>query len=171
MHPEAFKSAVGTPLIKKANLPSDDLKNYPPVSGLSFISKLVERVVAKQLLEHINVHNLDNPYQSAYKAGHSTETALLSIKNEVHLSLSRGEATDLSAAFDTIDHSTLLSCFRSLFGVGGLVLKWFTSYLTEHYRSIKIGSTLSDVCKLLFGIPQGSVLGPLLFSLYTTPSV
>ena len=90
--PDAFKSAVVTPVIKKPNLPSNDFKNYCPVSGVSFISKLVERVVAKQLLEHIHVHNLDNPYQLAYKAGHSTETALLYIKNEVHLSLSRGEA-------------------------------------------------------------------------------
>ena len=133
-------------------------------------------MVAKQLLEHIHVHNLDNPYQLVYKAGHSTETALLSIKNEVHLSLSRGEPTalvmlDLSASFDTIDHSTLLSCLSIWFGVSGSVLKWFTSYLTYHYQSIKIGSTLSQVCKLLFGVPQGSVLGPLLFSLYTTPSL
>ena len=139
-------------------------KNYRPVSGFSFVSKLVERVVAKQLLEHIHVHNLDNLYQSAYKAGDSTETALVYIKNEVHLSLSRSETTalvllDLSAAFDTIDHSTLLSCLRNWFGVGGSVLKWFTSYLTDRYQSIKIGSTLSDVCKLLFGVPQGSVLG------------
>ena len=79
--PDAFKTTVVTPLIKKANLLSDGLKNYRPVSGLSFISKLVECVVAKQLSEHIHVHNLDNPYQSAYKAGHSTETALLSKKN------------------------------------------------------------------------------------------
>ena len=93
--PDALKTAVITPFMKKANLPSDDLKNYRPISGLSFISKLVERVVAKQLLEHIHVHNLDHPYQLAYKAGHSTETALLSIKNEVHLSLSRGESTAL----------------------------------------------------------------------------
>ena len=133
-------------------------------------------MVAKQLLEHIRVHNLDNPYQSAYKAGRSSETALLSIKNEVQLSLSRGEPTalvllDMSAAFDSINHSTLLSCLHVWFGVGGSVLKWFTSYLTDSYQSIKIGSTLADVCKLLFGIPQGSVLGPLLFSLYTTPSV
>ena len=131
-------------------------------------------MVAKQLLEHINANNLDNPYQSAYKAGHSTETALLYIKNEVHLSLSRGESTalvllDLSAAFDTIDHSTLLGCLQNWFGVSGSVLKWFTSYLMDRYQSVKIGSTLSDVCKLLFGVPQGSVLGPLLFSLYTTP--
>ena len=171
---EGFKTAVVSPLIKKATLPADDFKNYRPASGLSFISKLVERVVAKQLLEHIHVHSLDNPYQSAYKTGHSTETALLSIKNEVHLSLSQGEPTalillDLSAAFDTIDHSTLLHCLQTWFGIRGSVLKWFTSYLSERYQSVKIGSTLSNLCKLLFGVPQGSVLGPLLFSLYTTP--
>ena len=78
--PDACKSAAVTPLIKNPNLSSNDLKNYCPVSGLSFLSKLVEHVVAKQLLEHIHVHNLDSPYQSAYKAGHSTETALLYIK-------------------------------------------------------------------------------------------
>ena len=79
-------------------------------------------------MDHIQDHNLDNLSQSAYKQGHSTETALLSIKNEVHLSLARGEPTalvllDLSAAFDTIDHSTLLECLQRWFGVGGSVLK------------------------------------------------
>ena len=123
---------------------------------------------AKQLLEHSHVCNLGNPYQSAYKAGHSTETALLSIKNEVHLSLSRGEPTalvllDLSAAFNTIDHSTLLSCLHIWFSISGSIVEWFTSYLTDRYQSMTISSTLSDVCKLLFGFPQGSVLGPLLF--------
>ena len=113
-------------------------------------------MVAKQLFL---VHNLDNLYQPAVKAGHSTETALLSIKNEVHLSLSRDEPTalvllDLSAAFDTIDHSTLLSCLRIWFGVGGSVLKWFTSYLRDHYQSIKIGSTLSDVCNSYLAFPK-----------------
>ena len=174
--PDGFEIAVVSPLLKKASLPADDFKNYRPVSGLSFISKLVERVVAKQLLEHIHVHNLDNPYQLAYTTRHSTETALFSIRNEVHLSLSRGEPTalillDLKAAFDTIDHSTLLHCLQTWFGIGGSVLTWFTSYLSERYQSIKIGSTLSDLCKLLFVVPQGSVLGPLLFSLYTTPLV
>ena len=114
------------------------------------MSKLVKRVVAKQLLEHIHAHILDSLYQSVCKTGHSTETALLSIKNEVHLSLSRGEPTalmlfDLSAAFITIYHSTLLRCLHTWFAIGGSVLKWFTSYLSECYQSIKIGSTLSDL--------------------------
>ena len=111
--PNSFIKAVVTPLIKKASLPRDDLKNYHPVSGLCFLSKLVVRVAARQLTSHINNNKLDNPHQSAYKPGHSTKTALLSIKNEVHLTLARGEPTalvllDLSAAFDTIDHNILL---------------------------------------------------------------
>ena len=90
--PEGFRKAAVTPLIKKASLPVEDLKNYHPVSGLSFISKLVEHVVAKQLVDRIHGHGMDNSYQSACKSGHSTETALLSIKNDIHLSLSFGSA-------------------------------------------------------------------------------
>ena len=172
--PSAFKRAIVTPLIKKASLPRNDLKNYRPVSGLCFLSKLVERVVAKQLTSHINNNKLDNQHQSAYKSGHSTETALLSIKHEVHLSLARGKPTalvllDLSAAFDTIDHNILLGYLKSWLGLGGTVLKWFASYLSDRCQTIKIGSILSELSKLIYGILQGSVLGPLLFSLYTTP--
>ena len=172
--PAGFKKAIVSPLIKKSSLPPDELKNYRPVSGLSFISKLVERVVASQLNDHVTSNGLENVSQSAYKQGHSTETALLSIKNEVHLALARGEATavvllDQSAAFNTIDHSTLIECLSSWFGVGGVVLDWFRSYLSDRYQCIKIGSVLSDAKRLLYGVPQGSVLGPILFSLYTTP--
>ena len=172
--PAGFKKAIVSPLIKKSSLPPDELKNYRPVSGLNFISKLVERVVVSQLNDHVTSNGLENVSQSAYKQGHSTETALLSIKNEVHLALARGEATavvllDQSAAFDTIDHSTLMECLSSWFGVGGVVLDWFRSYLSDRYQCIKIGSVLSDAKRLLYGVPQGSVLGPILFSLYTTP--
>ena len=125
--PDGFKSAVVTPLIKKSSLSKDELKNYRPVSGLSFISKLVECVVASQLSRHVSLHGLKNEYQSAYRRSHSTETALLSIKNQIHLSLARGEAIavvllDQSAAFDTIDHDKLLDCLRngSVSGVDAL---------------------------------------------------
>ena len=106
----------------------------------------MEHVVAKQLVDHIHRHDLANSYQLAYKPGHSTEMALLSIKNDIHLSLSWGEATalvllDLLAAFDTIDRSTLLGCLVDWFGVGGSALKWFSSYLTERYQSVKIRCT------------------------------
>ena len=77
---------VVTSLIKKASLPRNDLKNYRHVSNLCFLSKVAERVVAKQLISHINNNKLDNPHQSAYKPGYSTESALLSIKNFLSLS-------------------------------------------------------------------------------------
>ena len=110
-------------------------------------------------MSHINNNKLGNPYQSAYKPGHSTETALLSIKNEVHLSLARGEPTapvllDLSAMFDTIDHNILLGYLKSWFGLGGTVLKWFASYLSDRCQSVKIGSTLSELSRLIYGIPK-----------------
>ena len=172
--PNPFKQAIVTPLLKKSTLSKEDLKSYRPVSGLSFLSKLVERIVAAQIRSHMDSHDLGNTFQSAYKVGHSTETALLCIKNEIHLSLSKGMPTalvllDLSAAFDTIDHDTLLSCLLSRFGFAGSALKWFRSYLQDRFQSVKIGSSLSNLFKLKFGVPQGSVLGPLLFSLYSTP--
>ena len=147
-------------------------QNYRPVSGLGFISKLVERVVASQLNDHVSLNGPENVRQSAYKLGHSTESALLSIKNDVHLAFAKGEAIavvllDQSAAFDTID--TLLNSLSSWFGVSGVVLDWFKSYLSDRVQCIKIGSILSEAKKLLYGVPQGSVLGPILFSLYTTP--
>ena len=106
---------VITPLIKKASLPKEDLKNYHLVSGLCYMSKLVEWIVVKQLMQHINSNNLDNHQQSGYKTGHSIKIALLHIKNEVHLSLSHGEPTalvlhNLLATSVTI---TLLNCHGS----------------------------------------------------------
>ena len=160
--------------LKKSSLPPSDLKNYRPVSGLGFISKLVERVVASKLNDHVSLNELENVRQSAYKLGHSTESALLSIQNDVHLAFAKGEATavillDQSAAFYTIDHDTLLDSRSSWFGVSRVGLNWFKSYLSDRVQCIKIGSILSDAKKLLYGVPQGSVLGPILFSLYTTP--
>ena len=93
---------------------------------------------------------------------------------QIHLSLAKGLPValvllDLSAAFDTINHTTLPDCLRSWFGVCGTAWEWFSSYLSDRCQAVKIGSILSEFKELLFGVPQGSVLGPLLFSLYTTP--
>jgi hypothetical protein len=147
LFPIDFKKAVVTPLIKKSSLPKNEFKNYRPVSGLCFVSKLVERVVSVQVKEHVTSYNLDNVFQSAYKSGHSTETALLKIKSDIHSSLACGMPTsvvllDLSAAFDTIDHHILLDRLSSWFGLNGSVLAWFKSYLSDRVQSVKIGSTL-----------------------------
>ena len=100
---------------------------YWPVSGLSFLSKLVEHIVAAQRRSHIDSNDVGYTFQSTYKAGHSTETALLCIQNEIHMSLSQGTPTalvvlDLSATSDTIDHDTLLTCLFTRFGFTGTVL-------------------------------------------------
>ena len=94
--------------------------------------------MAAQIRSHMDTHDLGNIFQSAYKVGHSAETALLCIKNEIHLSLSKGMPTalvllNLSAAFDTIDHDTLLSCLHVRFGFAGSALKWFRSYLQDRF--------------------------------------
>ena len=125
------------------------------MSGLSFLSKLVERIVAAQIRSHMDSHYLGNIFQSAYKVGHSTETALLCIKTEIHLSLSKGMPTalvllNLSAAFKTIVHDTLLSCLLVRFGFAGSALKWFQSYLQDSVQSVKIVSTLLNLFKLNF---------------------
>ena len=98
-------------------MPKNDFKNYRPVSGLNYISKVIERVISVQLKQHLYKHNLVYNFQLAYKAGHSTETALLNIKNDMHVSLSQNEPVALVAAFDTIDHSLLLNQLSSLYGL------------------------------------------------------
>ena len=172
--PPEFRYAVVTPLLKKPKLPKNELKNYRPVSNLNQISKTLERVVCAQLQEHISANQLHNHSQSAYKAGHSTETALLKIKNDIHLILSQGHAAllvllDLSAAFDTIDHSVLLNRLNSCFSIHGTPLAWFKSYLTRRSQAVKVGESVSKPKVLEFGVPQGSVLGPILFTMYTSP--
>jgi hypothetical protein len=129
--PGHFKSANVTPLLKKSTLDKDNLKNYRPVSGLNYVSKVIERVVAEQIKNYLAKNNLDNLNQSAYRSGHSTETPLLKIKNDIHLNLAENKPTalvllDLSAAFDTIDHTTLSALLCSEFGFQGTVLNGLT---------------------------------------------
>ena len=170
--PRTWKSALVRPLLKKDGLPLV-FKNYRPVSNLAFISKLVETVVAKQLQHYLNGNNLFPVFQSAYRQNHSTETALLKVMNDILLNMNSQRVTllillDLSAAFDTVDHDTMLRRLESSFGIHGKALSWFTSYLSGRTQRIMINDSLSEPFKLECGVPQGSCLGPLLFSLYTS---
>ena len=172
--PTHSKSALVSPLLIKPTLNRDDMKNYRPVSYLSFRSKILEKVVASRLNSHINSSHTSNDYQSAYRKFHSTKTAHLKIHNDILSSMDDGRVTsltllDLSAAFDTIDHTILLWRLGNWFGVSGKALDWFKSYLTGKSQRIKLGNCLSSRSDLSFGVPQGSFFGPLLFTLYTTP--
>ena len=171
--PSHFKNALVSPLIKKPSLDADNLKNFRPVSNLCFISKIVEKVVAHRLADHLSTNNLYEQHQSAYRKYHGTETALLKVQNDILRELDGKHGVflillDLSAAFDTIDHDILFKRLESI-GVKGSALKWFQSYLSCRSQAVNINGTVSSHVKLLYGVPQGSVLGPILFTIYSSP--
>ena len=131
-------------------------------------------VVASRIQSHLLSNSLSSSFQSAYRMFHSTETTLLGIHNDLILAMDRGEVTslillDLSAAFDIVDHSILLHRLQHWFGLHGTSLDWFSSYLTSRSQAVSIQNSTSSFSNLSCGVPQGSVLGPLLFTLYTTP--
>ena len=174
--PDSLKIAKLTPILKKPKADFEVFSNFRPVSNLPFISKLIdhEKAVAYQLNDYLIKHNLHDPLQSAYKAMHSTETALVLIHNDILQSIDAGNCViltflDMSAAFDTVVHATLLDRLANRFGIGGVVLSWFRSYLCNRKQFVGINECSSSLCNLNVGVPQGSVLGPVLHLLYTSP--
>ena len=132
---------------------------------------LSERIVKSRLTCHLSSNNLLNPHQSAYCKHHSTETALLYIHDHLINAIGSQHVLclcllDLSAAFDTIDHNILLCHLSYWFGIHGTVLYWFKSYVSSRSFHVRCSGSLSSSQDSLYGIPQGSVLGPLVFILY-----
>ena len=172
--PNSFKLAQVLPLLKKTGLDADSPANYRPISNLNTISKILEKLFSSRLKKHIKTSVNINPFQSAYPQFHTTETALLRILNDVYTSVDGKRITilvslDLSAAFDTLDHSTLFHRLEHTFGVAGPALEWVSSYLTNRSQFIKVDDVSSELFDCHLGVPQGSVLGPLLFALYVAP--
>jgi exonuclease III len=172
--PVCYKHALVKPLIKKPSLPNEIMSNYRPISNLPFLSKILEKIVLKQLMQYMTDNNLQEVMQSAYKPCHSTETALLQIQNDVLKDLGRQNGVilvllDLSAAFDTIDHNILLEQLSTRLGIHSTALAWFDSYLRRRTNAVAVGNSTSEPTELSFGVPQGSVLGPVLFTIYTMP--
>ena len=170
--PSSFKTAVVKPGLKKPNLDSDVLNNYRPISNLPYVSKLIEKVVHKQIVDHIESQGLFADFQSGYRKYHSCETAVLKIQSDLLILMDKRENTvllllDLSAAFDTINHSLLLNKLKESYNITGVVLKWIKSYLLDRKFMVLINRSSSFECSLEIGVPQGSILGPLLFILYT----
>ena len=150
--PASLKEAWVTPILKKPSL-------------------YTEKVVSSQLQDHVKTYSLHDKFQSAYRPAHSTETAMLRITNDLLLAADDGQVgclvlLDLSAAFDTIDHRILLQKLSSRLHLSKSAVHWFASYLEDRYQKVVIGDETSSNFKLQY-VPQGSVLGPLLFTLYT----
>ena len=145
--------------------------NFRPISNLALLGKLIERVVLIRLNKHILSNNLDVPFQSGYKKSHSTETLLIRVLNDILIASSENKATvvmmlDLSVAFDTVDHNKLLMILQHELGIQGIALKWFKSYLCGRCQRIRVGDEVSEEIIIKYGVPQGSVLGPVLFNIY-----
>lgn len=168
---DGLKEAQVVPILKSFDLDVDELKNYRPVSLLPFVSKLTERIVHSRINDHLAANDLSNPRQYGYKKGHNCEFLLLKLIDDILVAVDKGSGVvmliiDLSAAFDTVDHSVLLKILRQQYHITGMALDWIRAFLSGRTQRVKIGDVLSDSVILTFGVPQGSILGPLLFNLY-----
>ena len=152
----------------------NDLNNYTSVSNLCIIAKILEKLVFSQASSYLHSHNLHNTCQSAYRPGHSTETALLKVVNDLFLSPNKGNISvlallDISSAFDTIDHPILVHRLHSDLGFTDAVLQWLSSYLTDRAHYIPLSNHCSAFAPVLSGVPRGSFLGPILYTMYIKP--
>ena len=168
---EGMKESIIIPLLKKTGLDPDILKNYRPVANLLFLSQLTQRVVFRRLDKHMGCNNLHIKYQHGYKKFHSSETLLLHVVNDIFIAMDSGSGVillliDLSAAFDTVDVDLMLDILESEIGVTGVASRWFGSFLRDRNQRVLIENTLSDASSAHFGVPQGSILGPVLFNIY-----
>jgi hypothetical protein len=161
--PDTMKIAALSPTLKKPDADFTKFDNFRPISNLKFASKLVEKAASVQLTDYVMIHHLDEIFQSAYKAFHSTETALLKVQNDILCAIDRNESVillllDLSAAFHTVDHAILLSRLSRLFGVKGNVLAWLKSYLSSRKQFVQVDDGISSQRPLVRGVPPWTVV-------------
>ena len=147
---------------------------YRPISNLNNISKIIECIYLARILPHVTTSSNFNPYQFVYRRNHSTETVLLFTFDSCFTAIDNGKSTillslDLSAAFDTIDHITLINRLQNSFCITGAAFDWISSYLADRRLFVRINQARSTIRKTSAGVPQWSVLGQILFSLYISP--
>ncbi len=167
--PKIWKLANIQP-IPKISSPSV-AKDYRPISLLSTVSKVIEKIVSKQINNYLNNHNLFNTFQSGFRHMHSTGTSLLCITNQLVNDIDSGNVSilallDFSKAFDTVNHKLLLAKLQSL-GFMTSAIQWVQSYLQDRRQRVHINNNKSDWLSIANGVPQGSILGPLLFIILT----
>ena len=166
--PSKLKIAKVIPIYKKGDENITD--NYRPISLLPSISKIFEKVVYMQVYDYFNEYKLFYESQYGFRKAHSTEQACIELVDKVLQSLDKGEIPvaifiDLSKAFDTLDHGILLSKL-DYYGIKGISLQWFESYLSDRKQYVSIDNINSSMKSVRTGVPQGSILGPLLFIIY-----
>ena len=166
--PEKFKTARVIPIFKKGSQTS--LNNYRPISLLSVFNKLLEKLMYKRIIDFLNKRQLIYSKQFGFRSHYSTECAVLSIIDQVQLAIeshdySCGIFLDFSKAFDTVNHQILLTKL-DYYGIRGVVKDWLTSYLSNRTQFVSLGAVNSKTQTVSCGVPQGSVLGPLLFLIY-----
>ena len=168
--PNSEKLAIVRPLLK-GTLDKQSLKSYRPISNLPFFSKILENAILEQLLTFMDDTGVLPDNQSAYRQLYSVETALCKIVNDLIVKMDEGKCSllillDLSAAFDTVVHELLFNDLQMI-GIQGNALNLIKSYVSGREYQVKIGKALSNTKALTRGVPQGSVLGPILFCIYT----
>ena len=136
------------------------------------MSNVIQRIVAEQTRVHLSECELMPSVQSAYRQGHSTESALMKVIADIldatdHRKVTLMGLLDMSAAFDTVDHEIILWCLKVSYGIDGQALRWLASFLTDRTEVVADAGVNSTLKRLLYSIPQGSVLGHLLFVLYS----
>ena len=167
--PVQWKSAIIHPLHKKGL--TSTCANYRPISMLPAASKVAEMYIVDILTDHLERNNLLHPLQSGFRRGHSTQSLLLYLTDSWYKSLDKGDMVgvvylDIAKAFDTINHSLLLHKLKVQFHLSDQMCQWIKCYLSNRVQAVAVNGTVSPYLPIGSGVPQGSVLGPLLFSMY-----